>query len=137
MSNFEIQWKALKERKDEDDPYVPKITKTLPIIKWTEAFQDFLNWVIGARMITLAYVIRIDPQVPGMAPPLAANQPHSTEHGSVEGELIARAARTHALSEITILSCITIWKKQPGEHPIQNPSSLFKEEKMGGGHGKA
>ena len=36
MSNFEIQWKAPKERKDEDDPEVPKITKALPIIKWTE-----------------------------------------------------------------------------------------------------
>ena len=57
MSNFEIQWKALKDRKDEDDPDVPKITKALPIIKWTEAFQDFLNRVIGARMIPLAYVI--------------------------------------------------------------------------------
>ena len=48
-------------------------------------------------MIPLAYVIRIDPQVPGLAPPLAPNQPHSTEHGSVEGELIARASHTHAL----------------------------------------
>ena len=36
MSNFEIQWKAPQERKDEDDPEVPKITKALPIIKWTE-----------------------------------------------------------------------------------------------------
>ena len=97
MSNFEIQWKALKDRKDEDDPDVPKITKALPIIKWTEAVQDFLNRVIGARMIPLAYVIRIDPQVPGPAPTLAPNQPHSTEHGSVEGELIARASHTHAL----------------------------------------
>ena len=97
MSNVEIQWKALKDRKDEDDPDVPKITKDLPIIKWTEAFQDFLNRVIGARIIPLVYVIRIDPQVPGLAPPLAANQPHSTEHGSVEGVLIARAAHTHAL----------------------------------------
>ena len=57
MSNFEIQWKALKDRKDEDDPDVPKITKALPIIKWTEAFQDFLNRVIGARMIPMPYVI--------------------------------------------------------------------------------
>ena len=54
MSNFEIQWKALKERKDEDDPDVPKITKASPIIKWTEAFQDFLNRVIGARMVPMA-----------------------------------------------------------------------------------
>ena len=97
MSNFEIQWKALKDRKDEDDPDVPKITKALPIIKWTEAFQEFLNRVIGARMIPLAYVICNDPQVPGLAPPLAPNQPHSTEHGSVEGELIARASHAHAL----------------------------------------
>ena len=97
MSNFEIQWKALKDRKDEDDPDVPTITKALPIIKWTEAFQDFLHRVIGARMIPLAYVIRIDPQVPGIAPTLAPNQPHSTEHGSVEEELIARASHTHAL----------------------------------------
>ena len=59
MSNFEIQGKVLKDRKDEDDPDVPKITKASPIIKWTEAFQDFLNTVIGARMIPLAYVIRL------------------------------------------------------------------------------
>ena len=97
MSNFEIQWwKALKERKDEDDPEVPKITKALPILKWTEAFQDFLNIVIGTRMIPLAYVILFHSQVPCNAPPLAVNQPHSTEHGSVEGELVARAAHTHA-----------------------------------------
>ena len=69
----------------------------MPIIKWTEAFQDFLNRVIGARMIPLAYVIQIDPQVPGPAPTLAPNQPHSTEHGSVEGELITRASHAHAL----------------------------------------
>ena len=97
MSNFEIQWKALEDRKDEDDPDVPKTTKALPIIKWPEAFQDFLNRVIGVRMIPLAYVIQIDPQVPGPAPTLAPNQPHSTEDGSVGSELIARASHTHAI----------------------------------------
>ena len=97
MSNFEIKWKAPKERKDEDDPEVPKITKALPIIKWTEAFQDFLSRAIGIRMIPLAYVIQIDSQVPGNAPPLTVNQPHSTEQGSVEGELVCRTAHTHAL----------------------------------------
>ena len=48
-------------------------------------------------MIPLAYVICIDSQVPGNAPQLAVNQPHSTEHGSVEAELVARAAHSHAL----------------------------------------
>ena len=41
--NFDIQWKALKAQKDEDDPEVPKILRSLPIIKWTKAFQDFLH----------------------------------------------------------------------------------------------
>ena len=49
------------------------------------------------HLIPLAYVIRIDPQVPGTAPTLAPNQPHSTERGSVESELIAGASHTHAL----------------------------------------
>ena len=133
MSNFVIQWKALKDRKDEDDPDVPKITKALAIIKWTEAFQDFLNRVIGDRMSPLAYVIRIDPQVPGPAPTLAPNQPHSTEHGSVEGELIARASHTHALFRDDNLWCIITWKKLPGEPPMQHQSSLSREEKMEGG----
>ena len=48
-------------------------------------------------MIPLVYVIRTDPQVPGTAPTLVPNQPHSTEHGSVEEELIARTSHTHAL----------------------------------------
>ena len=38
MMNFEIQWKALKAKKEGEVPEVPKITKALPIIKWTEVF---------------------------------------------------------------------------------------------------
>ena len=114
MSNFEIQWKALKDRKDEDDPDVLKITKAFPIIKWTELFQDFLNRVTGARMIPLAYVIRIDPQVPGLAPPLALNQPHSTEHSVVYYHLEEATRGASYAASI----------------------KFFREEKMGGGHGK-
>ena len=43
IKNFEIQWKALKAKKDEDTPEVPKISKSFPITKWTEAFQDHLH----------------------------------------------------------------------------------------------
>jgi hypothetical protein len=95
--NIEIQWKALKEKKKEDTPDLPKITKTLPIIKWTETFTDFLDRVIGVRTIPLCYVIREEVQVPAVTPPLATDQPHSTEHGSVEAELIARSSRQHPL----------------------------------------
>ena len=95
--NFEIHWKALKDRKEEDPPEVPKITKTLPIMKWTEAFQDYLHRVIGVRVIPLAYVIRTNSDVPILAPPLAPNQPHSEAHGSVEYELVERASHEHPL----------------------------------------
>jgi hypothetical protein len=97
IKNFGEQWKALKDRKAGDSPEVPKITKALPVIKWTQAFADYLHRVIGVRMIPLAYVIREDVDVPAAAPALAAGQPHSTEHGSVEAELVARAQHNHAL----------------------------------------
>lgn len=95
--DFTEQWKALKARKSEDDPDVPKITKSLPIIKWTEAFDDFLSRTVGSRTIPLAYVTRDSSAVPAVAPPMEMNKPHSLEHGSVEGDLIARASHNHAL----------------------------------------
>jgi len=48
--NFEHQWKAIKDQKDKDVPDVPKISKALPVLKWLEAFDDFLSSVIGARI---------------------------------------------------------------------------------------
>ena len=89
IKNFEDQWKALKGHKEDDKPDIPKISKSLPIIKWTEAFQDFLHRVIGVRMIPPAYVTRAVEDVPVVVPALENNQPHSEEHGSVENELIA------------------------------------------------
>ena len=89
MKNFEIQWKALKERKEADDPDIPKTSKSLPIMKWTEAFQDYLHRTIGVRTIPLAYITREAVDVPAMPPLQEANKPHSTEHGSIEVELIA------------------------------------------------
>ena len=56
MKNFEVEWKALKERKQEDPPEVPKITKLCPIIKWMETFQDFLNHKISNCMMSLATI---------------------------------------------------------------------------------
>ena len=55
--NFKIQWKALKDCKDNNDPEVPKVTKALPLIKWTEAFQDFLHCTIVVHIISLTYTI--------------------------------------------------------------------------------
>ena len=97
IKNFEKQWKALKPKKDDDTLDVPKISKALPIIKWTEEFQGHLHRVIGVTMIPLAYVTRQDEDVPAVAHPLMAGQPHSEAHGSMEGEMIAWASHTHAM----------------------------------------
>ena len=48
-------------------------------------------------MVPLSYVIREDAAVPAAVPALAQNQPHSTQQGSVEADMIARASHTHAL----------------------------------------
>ena len=73
IKNFEDQWKALKGCREDDEPDVPKISKSLPIIKWTEAFQDFLHRVIGFRMIPLAYVTRAVVEVLAVVPALENN----------------------------------------------------------------
>ena len=80
IKNFEDQWKALKTRKADDTPEVPKITKALPIIKWTQAFADYIFRVIGVRNIPLAYVLREDANVNPVVPTLLAGQPHSELH---------------------------------------------------------
>ena len=97
IKNFEDQWKALKGHKEDDEPDVPKISKSLPSIKWTEAFQHFLHPVIVVRMIPLAYVTRAVVDVPVIVPVLENNQPHSEEHGSAENKLIAQASHDHKL----------------------------------------
>ena len=74
-----------------------KITRSLPIIKWTEAFQDFLHQVIGVRTIPLTYVIRTTVDVLAAMPLLQPNQLHSDLHGSVEAELVAQALHAPAL----------------------------------------
>ena len=87
-------------------------------------------------MIPLEYVIQIDSQVPGNAPPLAVNQPHSTEHGYVEGELVVRAAHTHALYRDDNSVVYYHLEEATRGTPMQHQSSLFKGERMEGGHGR-
>ena len=91
LKNFGEQWEALKAKQESDEPTVPKITRSLPIVKWTESFEDHLHEIIGIRSIPLAYLIREEVAQVFPPPPLLPNRPYSQEHGSVVGELIARA----------------------------------------------
>ena len=49
------------------------------------------------RTIPLAYITRETVNVPAIPPPQEVNKPHSTEHGSIEVELVAHASHDHEL----------------------------------------
>ena len=99
--NFEIQWKALKQLKDDDEPDAPKISKALPIMKWDTAFIDSCGRCIGLRNVPFTYLLRVDAAVPAasdlMAHPGGGLYPHSEEAGSIQEELINRASHDHPL----------------------------------------
>ena len=58
MANFDVQWQALKDLKKQDNPDVPKLTKSGIIIKWIEHFKLHLNTIVGMRNLPLVYVVR-------------------------------------------------------------------------------
>ena len=51
IKDFIQQWKALERREKEESVEVPKISKALPILKWTEAMADYFNRIVGVRKI--------------------------------------------------------------------------------------
>ena len=83
IKSFADQQKALSKRISEKVE-VSRISKTLSIIKWREVFSDFLNRSIVDRTIPLSNVTGEEIIVPVVDPPLAANRPYYTDHGSVE-----------------------------------------------------
>ena len=75
MKNFDIQWKSLMDKKSKDDPETLKISKSLNIMKWSEAFREILYRCIGVHDIPIVYVIRYNKDVTATAPALMAGQP--------------------------------------------------------------
>jgi len=97
VRRFRDLWQAIKDHHADDDPETPKISKTLTIIRWTNAFRDHLCWCVGARHIPLAHVVRFDNAVEAICHILEHDHPYSTEHSLLEGNLIARSSRAHGL----------------------------------------
>jgi hypothetical protein len=85
------------DKKGKDEPETPNISKSLNIMKRSEAFHNILHRCIGVHNIPIIYVIREEVAVPAAVPALMAGQPHSTEAGSVEMELTLRASHIHPL----------------------------------------
>ena len=95
MKNFKIQMDALKETVA--PPALTPIKSGVPITKFLEHFKLHCHGVIGKRHAPVNYVFREEEVVSPGGPAFLANQPHSLEHGSVEGELIARLSFDHPL----------------------------------------
>ena len=56
IRSFKDQWKALKSSRNDEEVEVPKISKALPVIKWSDAFIEFLRRVIRIKMVPWAHV---------------------------------------------------------------------------------
>eukprot|EP00957_Ditylum_brightwellii_P041820 3167360-Ditylum_brightwellii.AAC.1 len=58
IRSFTNQWAGQKDRKRQTQPVVPKIPTKLPVMRWVDVFDDFLNRKIGVQTIPLSYVTR-------------------------------------------------------------------------------
>jgi hypothetical protein len=100
IKRFLDQWKALMEFKKEDHGLAPKLTKSCPAYKWLESFHLHLGKKVGVCNAPLSYVVRAVADVPAIAPPCQAGEPHSEVNESIEGNMAARMLHTHALYKI-------------------------------------
>jgi hypothetical protein len=100
IKRFLEQWKALMERKKEYFGLPPKLTKHHPVHKWMESMVLYLGQKVGVRNAPLAYVVWAGAIVPAVSPPLQVGEPHSEQHGSIEGDLIVRMMHNHALFKV-------------------------------------
>jgi hypothetical protein len=108
IKRFLDQWKALMECKKEDHGLAPKLTKSCPVHKWLESFHLHLGKKVGVRNAPLLYVVRAVTDVPAIAPPCQAGEPHSEKNESIEGNMAARMSHTHALYKIDIGSVFNL-----------------------------
>ena len=97
MNNFDIQQKALMNKKIKNEPKMLKISKSLNIMKWCEDFCEILHMCIGVRELPIKYVTRENSDVPDTAPALMSEKLHYIEAVSVEMELTNRASHIHPI----------------------------------------
>ena len=97
LKNFDAQWKAMQELKDNSDLELPKVTKNVNFATWMDSYENYADQKIGVQNAPISNVIREDVVPAQPAPALAADMPHSDEHGSIQEELKMRISHTGAL----------------------------------------
>eukprot|EP00957_Ditylum_brightwellii_P119687 9131754-Ditylum_brightwellii.AAC.1 len=87
IKSFTNQWAGLNDQKQNTQPKVPKIIRELPVIQWTDVFDDFLNWKIVVRTIPLSCMTRATALTFRPASHHKDDLPHGEEFDSIEEEL--------------------------------------------------
>ena len=87
INNFMIQRKALEQKSKDYVPDVSKLQKGTTVASWAGSMRVFLSKVTSSQgIVTMAYVLRKEDQVPIVDPALAPDQPHLLEHVLVKDE---------------------------------------------------
>ena len=98
LKNFHEALKALQTLANKTAPDVPCISRAMPVMKWAPVFELVIESIYGTRdFLPLMYVIRKEQNPADPSSPLIPNIPYLEKHGSLQGELIARAENDHVI----------------------------------------
>eukprot|EP00957_Ditylum_brightwellii_P196224 14951258-Ditylum_brightwellii.AAC.1 len=97
IKSFLDQWKGLTNCKKHTQPAVPKITTELPVMHWTDVFDNFLLRKFSVRTIPLSYVTRVTALAMRPVSVHKTDLPQGEAYVLIEKELVAQASHTHTL----------------------------------------
>ena len=97
---FKVHWTAIERLMEEDDKPPPKMSKSLKGPKFVERFTEYCKGIRGESGTPLYYLARPIVTPPPTAPNLLAGLLWSEEHGTFDGELIARFPMDHATASV-------------------------------------
>lgn len=131
------QFEAFKELQDEhsDPKDLPPVSKSLPILKWMEVFDSYLQNTLGVAKVPLTYVTRDSIEVSPISDnPLLPRdpKPFGAQYSSFYEEMVARTAHdlpSYAADNRTVLELLV---KSFNENPSLM-SSIRPHQRRGDG----
>jgi hypothetical protein len=135
VSKFEAFKELQDEHKDPKD--LPPVSKSLPILKWMEVFESYLQNTLGVAKVPLAYVTHDDVGVEPIAlnplgPPRQDEQPFGQKYPTFYEEMIARTSHTHPSYAADNRTVLELLVKSFKEHPSLM-SSIRPHQRSGNG----
>jgi hypothetical protein len=120
ISKFDTFKQLQDEHKDPKD--LPPVSKSLPILKWMEVFESYLQNTLGVAKVPLAYVTREDAGVDPIArnplgPPHQDQQPVGQKYSTFYEEMIARTSHAQASYAADNQTVLELLVKSFKEHP--------------------